>query len=91
MKLRLSTPFVISSVAGIAALTGDLLWLFTDTVAHPILGWERWPFFLTIGGIFMTGIILVLLGIYWYKRNGLGVHEQKVEDGFKASRDPSNV
>jgi hypothetical protein len=49
-----------STLGGLVALLGDVLWLATDAVLWPLLHWPRWPFFCVIGVCFAAAIALLL-------------------------------
>lgn len=49
-----------STLGGLVALLGDVLWLATDAVFEPFLQWHRWPFFCVIGVCFAVAIALLL-------------------------------
>jgi hypothetical protein len=50
-----------STLAGLAALLGDLIWLAADAVFEPLLHVPRWPFFWVIAVCFLVAVALLLL------------------------------
>ena len=61
MKIKLFTAFEIASLAGIVALSGDILWLSHDISKNGISG-----YYFIIGVIFILGIIFTSIAWLWH-------------------------
>jgi hypothetical protein len=58
---------MLSTLGGLVALVGDLIWLATDAIFEPYMHLPKAPFFLLIGCCFAAAITLLIVDLLRHK------------------------